>query len=84
MPIIHSQNEVNGEKVNIYIEVDTIPSSEREFRDGPSEKAVKITQDLFKKGLDLSRDCAAEVTDSINKMKDTVKPNEFEVDSSGI
>ncbi|MEH1779403.1 MAG: CU044_2847 family protein [Nostoc sp.] len=79
MPIIHSQNQVDGQEVNIYIQVDTIPPSEGGFRDGPTEKALKITQDLFRKGLDLSRDCAVEVIDSIKQMKDTVKPDEFEV-----
>ncbi|BAZ18138.1 hypothetical protein NIES4071_100210 [Calothrix sp. NIES-4071] len=80
MPIIQSTSIIDGEKVDIYIEVDTIPPSDDDevFRDS-GERVVRVAKDIFGRGLDLSRSCAREVIQSINRMSDAVKPNEFEV-----
>ncbi|MFK0731647.1 MAG: CU044_2847 family protein [Gloeotrichia echinulata HAB0833] len=81
MPIIQSTSVVDGEEIDIYIQVDTIPTDDEDevFRDGAGEKIVKKAGDVFGKGLALSRSCASEVIQSINKMSDAVKPHEFEV-----
>jgi Trypsin-co-occurring domain 1 len=81
VPIIKSTSVVDGEKIDIYIEVDVIPPSDEDeiYRDGGGEKAAKAVGDLFGKGLALSRSCATEVMHSIKQMNDAVKPNEFEV-----
>lgn len=80
MPIIQSTSVIDGEKVDIYIEVDTIPPSDDDevFRDS-GERVVRAAKDVFGRGLDLSRSCAKEVIQSISQMSDAVKPNEFEV-----
>lgn len=81
MPIIKNTRVVEGEEVEIYIEVDTIPRLDEDelFRDSTGEKVVKAAGDLFGKGLKLSRDCAVEVIHSLNQMSNAVKPHEFEV-----
>ncbi len=88
MPIITStSNTVNGEQIDIYIEVDEVPEGSdsknpytgvRE-RESLAKKAVKAVGNVFGDGLDLSRKCAEEVIRSVNQMSETVKPNEFEV-----
>ncbi|NET61723.1 MAG: hypothetical protein F6K47_38070 [Symploca sp. SIO2E6] len=86
MPIIKSTSEVDGEQVDIYIEVDQVPEvsdSQKSYRSTTRhkalEKSIKAMGDRFGDGLDLSRKCAAQVVHSVNQMHDTVKPNEFEV-----
>ncbi|HLP88440.1 MAG TPA: CU044_2847 family protein [Nostocaceae cyanobacterium] len=80
MPIVKSTSVIDGEEIDIYIEVDTLPPSEEEelFRDAGTE-IIKKAGDLFGKGLALSRYCAVEVINNVNKMNQAVKPNEFEV-----
>ena len=81
MPIIRSTSQIDGKEVDLYIEVDTIPPSDEDelFRDGSAKKAVKAVGDLFGDGLELSRNCAAQVIDSVNKMSNATRPDEFEV-----
>ena len=85
MPIIKSTSEVEGEQIDIYIEVDEepeVPDSENPYQDvreSIAKKAVKAVGNVFGDGLALSRRCAREVIHSVNQMDDEVKPNEFEV-----
>ncbi|NEO22243.1 CU044_2847 family protein [Moorena sp. SIO4A5] len=86
MPIIKSTNVVDGEPIDIYIEVDDIPPSvddddddDEIFRDSTAEKVVQAVGDVFGKGLALSRSCAVQTVHSLNKMSHDVKPNEFEI-----
>lgn len=85
MPIIKSTSEVEGEQIDIYIEVDQAPQvadSENPYQDvreSLAKKAVKAVGNVFGDGLALSRRCAREVIHSVNQMDDEVKPNEFEV-----
>ncbi len=85
MPIIKSTSDVEGEQIDIYIEVDEapqVPDSDNPYQDvreSLAKKAVKAVGNVFGDGLDLSRRCAREVIHSVNQMDDEVKPNEFEV-----
>ena len=82
MAIVKSTSQINGQEVDIYIEVDREPSVETPFKDtreGRGEKAAKAVGDLFGQGLALSRKCAAQVIESVQQMSDEIKPNEFEV-----
>ncbi len=85
MPIIKSTSEVEGEQIDIYIEVDEepeVPDSDNPYQDvreSIAKKAIKAVGNVFGDGLALSRRCAREVIHSVNQMDDEVKPNEFEV-----
>jgi hypothetical protein len=85
VPIIKSTSEVEGEQIDIYIEVDEepqVPDSDNPYQDvreSIAKKAVKAVGNVFGDGLALSRRCAKEVIHSVNQMDDEVKPNEFEV-----
>jgi hypothetical protein len=85
VPIIKSTSEIDGEQLDIYIEVDEVPKvsdSEtvyQDVRESLAKKAVKAVGNVFGDGLALSRKCAEEVIRSINQMDEEVKPNEFEV-----
>lgn len=85
MPIIKSTSKVDGEQVDIYIEVDEIPetlyaeSPYKHIRQGSAIKSLKAVENVFGDGLALSRKCAVQVIQSVRKMHDAVKPNEFEV-----
>ena len=85
MPIIKSTSEVEGEQIDIYIEVDKapqVPDSDNPYQDvreSIAKKAIKAVGNVFGDGLALSRRCAREVIHSVNQMDDEVKPNEFEV-----
>ena len=85
MPIIKSTREVDGEQIDIYIEVDEepeVPDSDNPYQDvreSIAKKAIKAVGNVFGDGLALSRRCAREVIHSVNQMDDEVKPNEFEV-----
>ncbi len=86
MAIVKSTSEIDGEKVEIYIEVEKEPSEDDtdDFyrgatRGNTAQEAIKEVRDLVGDGLTLSRQCAAKVIDSVNKMNDAIKPNEFEV-----
>jgi hypothetical protein len=85
VPIIKSTSEVEGEQIDIYIEVDEepeVPDSNNPYQDvreSLAKKAVKAVGNVFGDGLALSRRCAREVIHSVNQMDDEVKPNEFEV-----
>lgn len=85
MPIIKSTSEVEGEQIDIYIEVDEVPqvadsdNPYQDVRESIAKKAIKAVGNVFGDGLALSRRCAREVIHSVNQMDDEVKPNEFEV-----
>jgi hypothetical protein len=85
VPIIKSTSEVDGEQIDIYIEVDEAPqvadsdNPYQDVRESLAKKAVKAVGNVFGDGLALSRKCAKEVIRSINQMDEEEKPNEFEV-----
>jgi hypothetical protein len=85
VPIIKSTSEVEGEQIDIYIEVDKVPEgfdSENPYQDvreSPARKSLKAMGNVFGEGLALTRKCAVQVVRSVNQMTDAVKPDEFEV-----
>ncbi len=82
MAIAKSISKIGDEEIEIYIQVDDEfkpqDDAELKLRAG-REKILKETGDLFGQGLTLTRNCAAKVIESVNKMGDTIKPNEFEI-----
>ena len=85
MAIVKSISEIDGQEIDIYIEVDKEPTTTSQeeliFRgeETPSKKTAKTVGDLMGQGLALSRQCATKVVDSVSKMSNSIKPNEFEV-----
>ena len=82
MAIAKSISKIGDEEIEIYIQVDddfTPLEEEPLFREGEGKKIIKATGDLFGDGLALTRNCAAKVIESVNKMGDKTKPNEFEI-----
>lgn len=77
MPIIKSTSEVDGQPVDIYIEVDKVPDAY--YKDTLGNRQIQAVGDVFGDGLALSRQCAGQVFRSVNQLSDAVKPNEFEV-----
>ncbi|NES01942.1 MAG: hypothetical protein F6K22_03310 [Okeania sp. SIO2F4] len=86
MAIAKTISKIGDEEVEIYIQVnddfkaedDTDPIFQ-DSRDSSGKKIIKATKDLFGDGLALTRHCAAKVIESVNKMGDNIKPNEFEM-----
>ena len=82
MAIAITTSQIGNEEIEIYIQVDDKfkPQDEDELmRDSSGQKIIKATADLFGEGLALTRNCAAKVIESVNKMGNTIKPNEFEI-----
>jgi len=88
VPIIKSKQVIDGQEVDIYIEVDQEPktqaSSGGAMRGGRSVKAaakhvIESTEDLFGDGLKLANNCAAKVVESINSMNKKIRPEQVEV-----
>lgn len=82
MAIAKTTSQIGNEEIEIYIQVDDKfkPQDEDELmRDSSGQKIIKATADLFGEGLALTRNCAAKVIESVNKMGNTIKPNEFEI-----
>ncbi|MFM6321543.1 MAG: CU044_2847 family protein [Microcystis panniformis] len=83
MAIVKSVSKIGDEEIDIYIQVDDNfkPQDKDEtlFRDSSGQRIIQATGDLFGDGLALTRNCAAKVIESVHKMSDTIKPNEFEI-----
>ena len=81
MPVVKSMSIVNGEEVEIYIEVDTLPSEESPYGDtrGEGLSIPEGTQGMFEQGLELARTCAKQTVVGIQKLDQTFRPEEFEV-----
>ncbi len=83
MAIAKSTSTIGNEEIKIYIQVDDKfkPQDESEplYREISGQKVIKAAGDLFGDGLAVTRNCAAKVIESVNKMGDNIKPNEFEI-----
>ncbi|MEH1830472.1 MAG: CU044_2847 family protein [Nostoc sp.] len=90
MPIIKSTSVVEGQLVDIYIEVDQQPETDvynaynpyQDTRERSAQKAVKVIQDVgdvFGEGIILARQCAAKAIQSFQQMHNTTKPDELEL-----
>jgi hypothetical protein len=88
MPIIKSKQVIDDQEVYIYIEVDHEPKRQAPkrgaMRGGGSGKAaakrvIETAEDLFGDGLELAKNCAAKVVDSIDSMNEKIRPEQVEV-----
>lgn len=83
MHIIESKQKINNEEVAIYIEVDNLPfvkSPYENVRGGEATKEViTAAGDLFGDAMKLTRNCAKQIVDSVKKMDEAIRPEEFEV-----
>jgi hypothetical protein len=81
MKIVKSSSTIGDQEIEIYIQVNDEfkPKDERQSRDAAGKNLIKTTSDLFGDGLALTRNCAAKVIESVNKMGENIKPNEFEM-----
>ncbi|MDF5711353.1 MAG: CU044_2847 family protein [Nostoc sp. S4] len=90
MPIIKSTSLVEGQLVDIYIEVDRQPEVDvyngydpyENTRDGAAQKAAKVVQDVgdaFGDGITLARQCAAKAIQNFQQMHNNTKPDELEL-----
>jgi hypothetical protein len=82
MKIVKSSSTIGDQEIEIYIQVDDKFQPQDEdmlFRDDSGKKILTATSDLFGEGLKLTRNCAAKVIESVNKMGENIKPNEFEM-----
>ncbi len=83
MAIAKSISFIGDEEIEIYIQVDDefkpLEEDETLFRESRGRKIIEATGDLFGDGLALTRNCAAKVIESVNKMGDKTKPSEFEI-----
>ncbi len=83
MPIVQERKIVDGEELILYIEVDEMSEAITPYDDlrGDS-RVIGAARDLFGAGLELARNCAVHVVDSIKKMGAEIKPEEFQVQLS--
>jgi len=82
MPIIKDTlSNSDGDTVTIYIEVDTPQIPNRYYDDvrGDGTKVIEAAKDVFNQGMSLIRTCAQQVNTSMQKIDQTVRPTEFEV-----
>lgn len=80
MAIIENTETINGEDFTMIIEVDRETQEESPYqnlRDG--ETALARTSELFEKGMDLARHCAAKVVENMKNMGDATRPDEFQL-----
>jgi hypothetical protein len=81
MPIVKSTSVVEGEAIDIYIEVDDLPQEKSPYGNtrGDGKDIPKAAVDMFESGLDLARQCARQAVTGIQKMDEKFRPEEFEV-----
>jgi Trypsin-co-occurring domain 1 len=81
MPIVKSTSIVEGEAIDIYIEVDDLPQEKSPYGNtrGDGKDIPKAALDMFESGLDLARQCAKQAVMGIHKMDEKFRPEEFEV-----
>ena len=82
MPIVKSFSVIDGQEVGIYIEVDKLPSEESSYGDTRGGEGVSIpegAQGMFEQGLELSRHCAQQAVEGMQKLDHAFRPEEFEI-----
>lgn len=82
MPVVRSEEEVDGDSVSILVEVDhppVQPGVYGDVRGGGADKVIEGVQDVFGKGLQLARTCASQVVESIRKVREDQRPDEFQI-----
>lgn len=82
MPIIKNMETIGDQEVAILIEVEQAPEPESiygDLRGDGAEQVISAVRDVFGDGMELARSCAIRVVDSVAKMEERVRPNEFEL-----
>ncbi len=80
MPIVENVEKIDGNDFTMIIEVEKEPQRESPYKNlRDIDKTLVKTSELFDKGMDLARNCAAKVVESMKKMGDAVKPSEFQL-----
>ncbi len=80
MPVYENTQVIEGEEISIAIEVErlTAPTDPyQDLRDG--SKGLETARDLFGDGMKLAQNCATRVVNGIKAMKETAKPDEFQL-----
>jgi len=84
MPVYKVQNEVDGEMITMYIEMDAAPAPESIYGnirgvEDAAKKVIETARDYLGDAMDLANSCAVRVMDSAKTMDDATRPDEFEV-----
>jgi hypothetical protein len=82
MPIVRNTQIIDGEAIEINIEIDDVPDAFDPYADQDLRDASQVlakTSDLFGKGLELARTCAGVVFNTIQEMDAAIRPSEFEI-----
>jgi Trypsin-co-occurring domain 1 len=81
MPIVKSTSIVEGEAIEIYIEVDDLPQEKSPYGNtrGEGREIPAAAKDMFESGLDLARQCAKQAVTGIQKLDQQFRPEEFEI-----
>jgi len=84
MAVIKDTYTVDGNELSILIEVDNDSLQEGRYEGlrGGKEKALNFTKDLLGEGLELTRNCAIRVVESLKEMGSDICPDEFQVQFS--
>lgn len=80
MPVYENTQVIQGEEITIAIEVERLTSPSdpyQDLRDG--ERRLEAARDLFGDGIKLAQNCATRVVNGIKAMKETTKPDEFQL-----
>jgi len=81
MPIVESKHDINGQTVQINIEMDSAPSAKTPYgaTRGAKETVVESARDYFADGMALARHCAAAMVESMQALGAAVRPDEVEL-----
>jgi hypothetical protein len=83
MPIVKTEHPINGQNIDILIEVDDVPPTNDPYADdnlrSPATNVLDASRDLFGEGVALARNCAAVVVENIRQLDATILPSAFEV-----
>jgi len=81
VPIVETKHEINGQKVEINIEMDAAPSAKTPYgaTRGAKETVVESARDYFADGMALARHCAAGMVESMQALGAAVRPDEVEL-----
>ena len=85
MLVVDSGARVDGQELNILVEIDEAPVSgadiyeDLQTRGERTERVISMARDVFGEGLELARNCATRVAHSIADFDQKIRPDEVEV-----
>ncbi|MCB8939259.1 MAG: hypothetical protein H6655_12660 [Ardenticatenaceae bacterium] len=82
MPVYENTQIINEQEITIAIEVDKLPPEPGPYENLRDIKGLEKARDLFGDGLELAKNCATRVVNSIKEMGGTAKPDEFQLQFS--